>query len=379
MKASEFNAAVIAFSDSRTRCFARCALLLSGLAALLFPERSRGQEWRGGAIHTVQITAPSLKGNLLGDTGSRTTSIYLPPSYRQARSRRYPVLYLLHGFGADNTAFIAGRYRDLNIRVTMDSLIGSGTVREMIVVTPSVRNRFDGSFYANSPVTGNWENFIVRDLIQFVDSHYRTIARREGRGVAGHSVGGYGALRLGMRYPGMFSAVYAMSPYGLSLDTAPPPATGRAWLVALSLTDTSQFRSAGFNAQLLIAESAVYSPDTARPPFLVDFPFRSEQGRLVLDTAVAKRWRVPLVEIKAHAANLRREKVGFDAGLRDGFIRIPPDVATLDRMLTELDVPHFAELYEGTHGDKIRERLERVVLPFFSASFNPRTHWHEKH
>jgi S-formylglutathione hydrolase len=347
----------------------RSALLTATLAALSLPTIGGSQEWKGGVIRTVDVPAPSLKGNLLGDSASRTTSIYLPPSYRFSRFHRYPVIYLLHGFAADNRAFISGNYQGLSIRVAMDSLIARGTIQEMIVVTPNARNRYDGAFYANSPVTGNWEDFIVRDLIRYVDSHFRTIAARSGRAVAGHSMGGNGALRLGMRYPELFSVVYAMSPYGLSLDTAPPKWIATAWMKALSLTDSSQFRKAGFAVDLLISESAVYSPDTARRPFFVDFPFRTEQGRLVIDSAIAKKWRLPLSEVRQHSTNLRRERIGFDSGRGDAFVAIPRDVTLLDRTLTELGIPHFAELYDGGHADKIRQRLEQVALPFISASF----------
>src|SRR5438093_2000153 len=112
----------------------RFIVLAVNLAALLRPASGGGQEWTGGVIHTVTVPAPSLKSNLLGDPETRTTSIYLPPSYRRSHSRRYPVLYLLHGFGAGHTAFIAGNYQNLNIRISMDSLIRSGKVTEMIVV-----------------------------------------------------------------------------------------------------------------------------------------------------------------------------------------------------------------------------------------------------
>lgn len=355
-----------ASGGGRARRFTLLAAVTAGVFVL---ENAGGQEARSGVIHTVQVRAPSLRGNLLGDPERRAVSIYLPPSHRHGRSRRFPVLYLLHGFAGDNAAFIGGAYQDFNIRIAMDDLIRRGKVAEMIVVTPNARNRYDGSFYANSPVTGSWEDFIVRDLIGYVDSHYRSIARREGRAVAGHSTGGYGALHLGMRHPEIFSAVYALSPYGLSLDTAPPPAIARGWMTALSLTDTAQFRKAGFHANLLIAETAVHSPDPGRPPFFVNFPFRAERGRLVLDSAVARKWMPPLGEVARYSANLRRVKIGFDAGRSDGFTNIPPDVARLDRLLSELDIPHFAKIYEGTHGGGVRERLERVVLPFISAAF----------
>ncbi|MDQ6717273.1 MAG: alpha/beta fold hydrolase [Gemmatimonadota bacterium] len=342
-------------------------------ATLAFPAAAHSQGWTGGVIHTVEVPAPSLRGNLLGDAAVRATSIYLPPSYSRERNRRYPVLYLLHGFGADNTAFIAGHYQDLNIRVSMDELIRAGKVKEMIVVTPSARNGHDGSFYANSPVTGNWEDFIVRDLVEYVDTHYRTKATRDARGVAGHSVGGHGALRLAMRHPEIFSAVYAMSPYGIGIDRAPTPATERAWMTAISISDASQIPKAGFNADLLLAETSTYSPDIAKPPLFVDFPFRVAEGQLVPDSAVFARWNVPLREVARYAPNLRRERVGFDAGRSDAFTRIPLDVAALDSALSALAIPHFTELYDGNHGNRIHARLEQIVLPFFSATFSDLT------
>lgn len=325
-----------------------------------------------GVIHRVEVPAPSLVGNRMGDSPTRLVSVYLPPSYSTHPHRRYPVVYLLHGFGADDRAFIAGAYQNLNIRVSMDSLVRAGLVREMIVVTPNVRNRFDGSFYANSPLTGNWEDFIARDLVSFIDSHYRTLARRSARGIAGHSMGGYGALMLAAKHPELFSAVYALSPYGLGKEDAFYPRMIPAWAAVVSMRDTSDIRRAPYTAHLLTALAAVNSSDTTRPPFFIDFPYRIESGRLVPDSAVIARWRSPLSELAAHASALRREKVAFDAGNADGYPEIPVNVRTLDSLLTDLSVPHFAEVYKGTHGSRFRSRLESIVLPFFSRAFDQR-------
>jgi len=149
-----------------------------------------------GVIRRVEVPAPSLRGNLLGDPAARRVSIYLPERYFTHPRQRFPVIYLLHGFSADDRAFIAGAYQGLNVRVSMDSLIAAGKVEPMIVVTPNARNRFDGSFYTNSVTTGKWEDFIVRDLVGYVDRHFRTIRSASGRGVAGHSMGGLVATAL---------------------------------------------------------------------------------------------------------------------------------------------------------------------------------------
>ncbi|MGH9418502.1 MAG: alpha/beta hydrolase, partial [Thermoanaerobaculia bacterium] len=171
-------------------------LLIQAAATGLFTP-SLAESQMVGQMRFDTIVAPSLKDNLVGDSNRRAVSIYLPPTYEIERARRYPVVYLLHGVDADNLAFIKGAYEKLNIRLAMDSLIATGVVKEMIVVTPNARNVYDGSFYANSAATGNWEDFIVKDFVAYMDSHYRTIADRSGRGIAGHSMGGYGALRLG--------------------------------------------------------------------------------------------------------------------------------------------------------------------------------------
>lgn len=325
-----------------------------------------------GVIHRIEVPGPSLVGNRLGDSPTRLASVYLPPSYSSHPHRRYPVVYLLHGFGADDRAFIAGAYQNLDIRVSMDSLVRAGLVREMIIVTPNARNRFDGSFYSNSPATGNWEDFVVSDLIPFIDSHFRTIARRSARGVAGHSMGGFGALLLAARHPELFSVVYALSPYGLSKDDAFGPARKRAWLAALAMRDTSDIKKAGFNANLFTALAALNTPDTTRPPFFVRFPYRMESDTLVPDSAVIVRWHSLMSEIGADAPALRREKVGFDAGDADGFPEIPANVRKLDSLLVSLAVPHFAAVYKGTHGSRIKRRLESVVLPFLSRAFDQR-------
>ena len=347
-----------------TRALRKHLLVLFVAAPMIAGAQARG------VIHRIEVPGPSLVGNRMGDSPTRLVSIYLPPSYSTHPRRRYPVVYLLHGFGADDRAFIAGAYQNLNIRVSMDSLVRAGLVREMIVVTPNARNRFDGSFYANSPATGKWEDFIVRDLISYVDSHYRTIPRRDSRGIAGHSMGGYGALMLAAKHPELFSAVYALSPYGLSKEDALSSRTFPAWAAAVAMRDTGDIKKARFNANLLTAQAALYSPDTTRPPFFIDFPFWMKSGRLVPDSSVMARWPSPLSELVAHAAGLRREKVGFDAGDADGFPEIPVNVRKLDSLLTSVSVPHFSEVYKGTHGSRFRSRLESIALPFLSQAFD---------
>ena len=135
-----------------------------------------------GRLIEVKVAAPALKGNLLGDPVEQSVAIYRPPSYDASPSKRYPTLYLLHGFLGDSKAWSGvGRF-SFNIPPLLDAMIGSNRIREMIVVAPSARNAYGGSFYSNSAVTGNWEDYIYRDLVGHVDANYRTLARPSSRG-----------------------------------------------------------------------------------------------------------------------------------------------------------------------------------------------------
>lgn len=321
----------------------------------------------GGVIHRDSVPAPALRNNMVGDPHWDRVSIYLPPSYSRAPSRRYPVLYFLHGFDADDRALIKGAYQNLDIRLSMDSLIREGAIEEMIVVMPNARNAYNGSFYTNSPVTGNWEQFIVRDLVSYVDRKYRTLTTRKARGIAGHSMGGYGALRIAMRHPETFSAVYALSAYGLAFTDSVEGMYQKNWRAALALRSWEDYRKAGFITDLLMAFGAANAPDFQNPPFYVSLPYIASGDSLVLDHQIARRWSArPLEMVPEYVASLRRLSIAFDAGTMDAFKDIPVRARALDALLSSLKVPHSFELYEGGHGDQIRARIETKMLPFFS-------------
>jgi S-formylglutathione hydrolase len=161
-----------------------------------------------GTVERIKVHGKSLEGNLSGDTADRDVSIYLPPSYKTDRSRRYPVVYMLHGFTDSDEKWFGFTEHWINLPEVIDKT----GAKEMIVVMPNAFTRFQGSMYSDSVVTGNWERYIAQELVAFVDSHYRTIPHSTSRGLAGHSMGGYGALRIGMKYPTVFSSLYALSP-----------------------------------------------------------------------------------------------------------------------------------------------------------------------
>ncbi len=191
----------------------RIIITLLGVISLL-ASIALGQQGTSPAVSTAsrwtegKLSASSLKNNLLGDPIEQTFAIYLPPSYNTSPAKRYPTLYLLHGFIGNNRVWTHG----INFALLMDEMTKSAKIREMIVVAPNGRNAYQGAFYTNSTVTGNWEDYIYRDVVQHIDANYRTIARAESRGIAGHSMGGFGAMSLAMKHQDVFSTVYSLSP-----------------------------------------------------------------------------------------------------------------------------------------------------------------------
>src|SRR4029079_10167158 len=133
--------------------------------------------------------------------------VYLPPSYASNRNQRYPVVYLLPGYG-----LTAERWMPFTrLHDAADKDVAAGTMKEMILVSPDAFTKYNGSMYSASPTTGDWETYLAEDLVSYIDSHYRTIPDRMSRGLGGHSMGGYGTIRIGMKRPDVFSSLYIMS------------------------------------------------------------------------------------------------------------------------------------------------------------------------
>jgi enterochelin esterase-like enzyme len=311
-----------------------------------------------GTVERIQVHGKGLEGNLEGDSPDRDVAVYLPPSYQKARARRYPVIYLLHGFTDDVDHWWGVKQHFVSVPAVMDRALAAG-VREMIVVMPNAFTRYQGSMYSNSATTGDWEDYVAGELVAYVDAHYRTIASPAGRGLAGHSMGGYGALRIGMKHPEVYSSLYLLSPCCMAAGAVRPNPRAEA------IRDPDEVAQADFFTKAAFASAAAWSPNPKNPPLFLDLPYRNGQ---VLP-AIAAKWEAnaPLAMIDQYISNLRRYKaIAMDAGAKDH--PIVDTVLALDKVLRDYGIPHVAETYEGNHIDHIAERLEKKVLPFFAAS-----------
>jgi S-formylglutathione hydrolase len=311
-----------------------------------------------GTLERVKVYGRSLEGNLLGETASPDVSIYLPPSYATDRDRRYPVVYLLHGYTNTDLGYFGPTGRQLH--VIAERVYESGAAREMILVMPNAMNAFGGSMYSSSVTTGDWEQYIAEDLVSYMDSTYRTIPTRDARGLAGHSMGGYGTIRIGMKRPDVFSAIYALSSCCLNEGTV---RGGRGGQPPQAETIQSIEEARGNRAaQGTLARAAAWAPNPDNPPLYLDLPTR--HGEVVPDVAVKWAANSPVAMLDQYVSNLKRlSAIALDIGLQDGLI--VGNQLLVDRM-KRFGILHSFETYEGDHGNRIPQRLEEHVLPFFS-------------
>ncbi len=313
-----------------------------------------------GKYERISVHGDSLVGNLEGDSPERMVSVYLPPSYAKEPHRRYPVLYLLHGFtDSDGYWFGLNGNHFVNVQGAVDRAYAKGA-RELIVVMPNAFTKYAGSMYSNSPTTGNWEAFLTQDLVRYIDKHYRTLAKPESRGLAGHSMGGYGTLRIGMKYPGVFSSLYALSPCCLAATIEPDLRTMER---AAQVTSAEELAAADFGVKAMLASAAAWSPNPRNPPRFFDLPMAG--GRAVPEVVAEWAANAPLAMVDQYLTSLRSyAAIAFDAGDRD--VGIADTVRTLDQILSGAHLAHTFEIYSGDHVSAINERLETQVLPFFS-------------
>src|SRR5512145_2068521 len=288
------------------------------------------------AVERVKIHGAALEGNLEGDAVDRETLVFLPPSYSKDPSRRYPVVYALHGYsiGAEQWA------GEIHAPQTIEGAFAQGA-REMIVVLPDSKTAHNGSMYSSSVTTGDFERFVARDVVAHVDTHYRTIPERASRGLVGHSMGGYGAARIGMKHADVFGSLYVMSPCCLS-PRGSGPANTELEKAAAAMRTPADGASLPFFTRAQLATAAAWSPNPKNPPLYLDLPTRDG----VPQPEVLAKW----------AANAPLDFADQD--------RLKDDSAKLQDILARNGIASTFEIYVGNHTNKVADRFQNHVLPF---------------
>ena len=309
-------------------------------------------------VEHIKIHGKSLAGNLEGDAVDRDVIVFLPPSYNKDKHHRYPVVYALHGYsiGAEQWT------HEIHVPQTVEGAFAQGA-KEMIVVLPDSKTLHNGSMYSSSVTTGDFENFIAHDVVEYVDAHYRTIPDRLSRGLVGHSMGGYGATRIGMKHSDVFGSLYIMSPCCLSPRTGGPrnPEIEKALESVKTPEDSAKLQ---FFARAQLASAAAWSPDPKNPPLYLDLPFKDG----VEQADVFAKWtaNAPLAFIDQYIDQLRRYRaISIDVGDQDG---LRNDTTKLHEALDKYGIANGFEIYHGTHTSAVADRFQNHVMPFFSKN-----------
>ncbi len=319
-------------------------------------------------VEHIKIHGEALEGNLEGEAVDRDVIVFLPPSYAKERSRRFPVVYALHGYsiGAEQWT------HEIHVPQTIEGAFSQGA-QEMIVALPDSKTIYNGSMYSSSVTTGDFENYIARDVVAYMDAHYRTIPKRTSRGLVGHSMGGYGASRIGMKHSDVFGALYIMSPCCMSpmAGGGPGPAdqmkeraiaSEKKVAGAKSPADLAA-QSPGFGAAQY-ATAAAWAPDPKNPPLYFDLP--TKDGVPQPEIVAKLTANSPLAFIDQYIGNLKQYRaIGVDVGDQDG-LRF--DATKLHNILDNYGIANSFEVYPGTHTSAVADRFQNHVMPFFSKN-----------
>ncbi len=316
----------------------------------------------------IKIHGVALEGNLEGEVVDRDAIVYLPPSYAKDKNRRYPVVYALHGYfiGADQWS------HEIHVPQTVEGGFAQGA-KEFIVVLPDTKTTYLGSFYSSSVTTGDFENYIAHDVVAYMDAHYRTIPERTSRGLAGHSMGGYGTTRIGIKHSDVFGALYIMSPCCMfpragSGPGAPDQSKEAAQAIEAKIAAAKSPAEAakalpGFGVGML-ASAAAWSPNPKNPPLYFDLP--TKDGVIQPEIQAKYSANGPLAFIDQYIRGLRTYRaIAMDVGDQDG-LRF--DTAMLHKVLDSYSIPNTFEIYSGTHTSAVADRFQNHVMPFFSKN-----------
>ncbi len=309
-------------------------------------------------IVRTSLESHYLADNMLGDPGERELFVYLPPGYEQS-DRRYATAYLLHAFGETNEELVNpptdGRRWKPPLEDVLEPVFGRLGVPPMIVVIPDGNCRWGCGQWVDSPVSGSFGSYVAKDVVDFVDAHYRTIPESGSRGVLGFSSGGMGAWNVVSQNPDVFAAMAVLSA-DTYLDMTHKIFTYKYF--NLIWPEPPDGPGDDDWSPMVYSYSAAYSPNPDRPPYFVDLPVAWPSGELIPE--VWDRWlaRDPVVNYADRLDNLRRlSGILLDAGVNDDY-ELQWGHRVLSHRLTEAGIAHQLTENSGNHGGRANERLQ---------------------
>ena len=320
-------------------------------------------------VISQELQSTNFAKNKIGTSPVRKLAVYLPSGY-EASLKRYPVIYFLPSpFDSTYRAI----FDQNHAQSVFDRAISGGTIRKFILVCVDMTTPLGSSWYVNSPVTGNWEDFMIGELVPYIDANFKTLPQRDSRGIAGAYMGGYGAIRFGMRHPEVFGSVYALNPVGTGsgvqiMDSRPD------WGLLARAKSLEDVKKDVFSA-IFTSIFQAHLPNLEKRPLFVDLPAHKDGGQLVIDAKLTERLRNNFFlesMIPQYADNLKSLRgFKFDWSRSDLIWDHVYSNQALTHKLNEFGIVHEAEEYNGAWGEPNWGKDGRVyaeVLPFFQKN-----------
>ncbi len=361
-----------------------------------------------GTVVVLEHRSSILADNPLGDPHVRKLAVWLPREYDQHGSgpgRRFPVLYDLVGYTGSGLSHLNWKPFSENLGERVARLVRDGEMGPCILVLPDCFTALGGNQYVNSSAIGHYADYLLEEVIPFVDREFRTLASREHRGCFGKSSGGYGAIIHGMKHASHWGAIADHSgdayfdfvyradwpntlnelarhrrPVRKAGAVRPPRDSaaerrlraglddGRVRRFLEALWKKPKLSGAEVHALMNVCMAATYDPDP-KAPLGFRLPFHLDTGELL-----EQRWQRwlehdPVLLVKRHARNLRRLRgIYIDCGWRDQY-HIHYGTRQLSRALASAGIVHRYEEFADDHSD-VDYRMD-VSLPFLFRALRP--------
>lgn len=308
----------------------------------------------------ISYLCAQTSGTLIDDSffsvslnSTKNVDVYVPPDYYTNSTRHYPVIYFLHGAGTNNNDYSY-------LKGELDNLINNATIQPVIFVKPDASvGPYLGSFYTNSVLYGNYENYIADDLVQYIDATYRTVADKSKRSMMGHSMGAYGAMKLLINHPGTFIAAAAHSgPLDLNSITDGVPD-----LLAENGGSGPYDPNAGLFSGYMYSMAGAFSPNLSNSPEPVDLPV--DNSGITIPSVLNKWLTFSPAQLAMQNPAFGVNAIYFDCGRQDEFYLYDQQLTFADT-LDLLGINYTFKSYNGDHNNKIPDRF-LISIPYLDS------------
>jgi S-formylglutathione hydrolase FrmB len=316
------------------------------IALASHPSPERPEACQGGGLTLERIEAPEVAGTV-GNPTSRRACVRVPHGYAEHPERHYPVIYGLPGLLSTDSAVVPGYHLDLD---------------DTIVVGVDTSTRTGSTYLVDSPTSGQWDTFLTKDLIPYIDAHYRTLPHREARAVVGHSTGGFNAVSYGLRHPELIGVIGASSPDGLDLPVWFGSGTIKPWMLGFARVERGLGGAGQFNS---------YAADWSPTASGYDWPF-DDSGHLI--DRVLARWldHSPTTWVRdpTRVAAMKpfSGHIYLAVGDSDEFDLYPP-TAAFSKTLTEAGIANELLVTHGGHSNRVLHLA--AIAKFCAAKLEP--------